>query len=81
LFTININEEEEIADKMELSVPKLMILGILFTSSNAQQRAERFYDLIQMDLEPQISKEDKEFQEFFPLICIIGHCLMIRHFN
>lgn len=31
---------------LKLSVPKLMILGILFSASNARSRAERFYELI-----------------------------------
>ena len=44
-----------------LSVPKLMLLGILYTASNAKQRAERFYELVQFNLDSQIFTNDWEF--------------------
>ena len=45
-----------------------MILGILYTASSSRERAERFYELIQLELEPQIFTGDEEFKDLFPLI-------------
>lgn len=51
----SLNQEEyQINGELKLSVPKLMILGILYSASSARTRAERFYELIQLDLEPKI---------------------------
>ena len=66
---------------LKLSVPKLMILGILFSASNARSRAERFYELIQLDLEPSISIKDEEFKDLFPLIGEISYNFIIKHYN
>lgn len=66
---------------LKLSVPKLMILGILFCASNSRQRAERFYELIQLDLEPSISKRDEEFKDLFPLMGEISYNFIIKHYN
>ena len=58
-----------------------MILGILFCASNSRSRAERFYELIQLDLEPSISIKDEEFKDLFPLIGEISYNFTIKHFN
>ena len=58
-----------------------MILGILYTASSARERAERFYELIQLDLEPQIFTGDEEFKDLFPLIGQISYNVMIKHYN
>ena len=58
-----------------------MILGILFSASNARARAERFYELIQLDLEPSISIKDEEFKDLFPLIGEISYNFIIKHYN
>ena len=48
------HDGEENPDDIRLSIPKLMLLGVLYTASNAQQRAEKFYELIQFDLDNEI---------------------------
>ena len=58
-----------------------MILGILYTASTARERAERFYELIQLELEPQIFTGDEEFKDLFPLIGQISYNVIIKHYN
>jgi hypothetical protein len=66
---------------LKLSVPKLMILGILYSASSARTRSERFYELIQLDLEPSIYQSDEEFKDMFPLMGQICYNFIIKHFN
>lgn len=58
-----------------------MILGILYSASSARTRSERFYELIQLDLEPKIFQEDEEFKDLFPLIGQICYNFIFKHFN
>ena len=58
-----------------------MILGILFTSSNAEMRANKLYDLIRPDLQETISPEDIDQTGFFPLMGQLSHCIIIEHYN
>ena len=37
---------EENPEDIRLSIPKLMLLGILYCASNASKRAAKFYELI-----------------------------------
>ena len=50
----NFHDGEEHPDEIRLSIPKLMILGVLYCASNAPQRAAKFYELIQFDLDNEI---------------------------
>ena len=68
-------------DGIKLSVPKLMLLGILYTASSARQRAERFYELIQGELDAFIETADEEFKDFFPLIGQICYQTIVKHYN
>ena len=52
MFGSETNLDYQINGDLLLSVPKLMILGILYSASSARTRSERFYELIQLDLEP-----------------------------
>jgi len=62
-------------------VPRLMVLGLLYTCSNAAERAKKFYELIQIDLNDQIYLGDKEFQEYFPLLAQFSFNFVIKHYN
>lgn len=66
---------------LKLSVPKLMILGILYTASSARQRAERFYELIQGELDLYIDTKDQEFHDYFPLICKLCYQTIIKLYS
>ena len=68
-------------DQMLLSIPKLMILGILYTSSNANDRSEKLYDLVQLEMEPIIDTSDKEFKDCFALIAFYCYIQMPKHYN
>lgn len=65
----------------ELSIPKLMLLGVLFTLSNAQQRAESLYELLQPDYEDQIRVNDDDFQKYFPLLAQLSFNYIIKNYN
>ena len=41
-------------------IPYLMLLGILYCASNAKARAQKFFELCQMELNPCITATDKE---------------------
>lgn len=58
-----------------------MLLGILYTASNAKQRAERFYELVQFNLDSQIFTNDWEFQKFIPLVSLISSCILPQIYN
>ena len=66
---------------IKLSVPKLMILGILYTASSAKQRAERFYELIQGELELYIETRDEEFKDYFPLIGQVCYQTIVKLYS
>ena len=61
---IDLSEPLKFSSKNEdilLSVPKLMALGILYCLSNSKLRAEKFYELIQSEMEDTIDTFDPEF--------------------
>ena len=71
----------EYDDMIELSVPRLMVLGILYCGSSAKERAEKLYDLVQLDLEPLIDTTDIEFKDFFALIGQFCYIIITKHYN
>ena len=61
---IDLSEPLKFSSKNEdilLSVPKLMALGILYCLSNSKLRAEKFYELIQSEMEDTIDTYNPEF--------------------
>ena len=51
LFLEEMEEEEADAtplDDRKCSVPMLMLLGLLYCRSNRRQRAEKFYELVEI---------------------------------
>ena len=61
---IDLSEPLKFSSKNEdilLSVPKLMALGILYCLSNSKLRAEKFYELIQSEMEDTIDTFDLQF--------------------
>lgn len=64
-----------------LHVPYLMLLGLLICATNNRNKAEKFFELCQLELNPTISHADGEFVDYFPKMLEIGYDLMVRHHN
>ena len=62
-------------------VPYLMLLGVLICATNDKNKADKFFELCQIELNPSISHEDGEFVDYFPKILEIAYDVMIRHHN
>ena len=75
--------EQEEADQINLedrkvSVPMLMLLGILYCRSNRKERAEKFYELVEIQLSDTLAANDVEFLTFVPFMYEISYKLMVR---
>jgi hypothetical protein len=66
---------------MKLNIQKLMVLGILYTSSDSQQRATKFFELLQPSLEDHIDVGDEDFLKYFPFLGKLCFDFIIRHYN
>ena len=80
LFLDELQEDEEDVplDDRYVSIPFLMLLGLLYCRSNRKQRAEKFYELIEIQLTESLSKDDEEFREYIPYLYEISYKLMFR---
>lgn len=67
--------------EMKLSVPRLMLLGLLYTASSAKKRAEVFFELVQSELDSTIKTDDEEFWMYFPLMVILALIVMPKYYN
>lgn len=81
LFLDEVEEDE--ADSIALedrycSVPFLMLMGLLYCRSNRKQRAEKFYELVEIQLTESLTKDDPEFREYIPYLYEISYKLMFR---
>jgi hypothetical protein len=74
------NEEadDEKLDKRKCSVPMLMLLGLLYCRSNRKQRAEKFYELVEIQLTDRLVNSDPEFRAYVPFLYEISYKLMFR---
>jgi hypothetical protein len=68
-------------DKHNFFIPYLMLLGILYCASNPKNKAQKFFELCQMDLLPTLSATDKELKEYFPKLCEISYETIIQVYN
>mmetsp|Transcript_671 Transcript_671/g.943 ORF Transcript_671/g.943 Transcript_671/m.943 type:complete len:233 (+) Transcript_671:19-717(+) len=76
-------EEGETEDDIDLtdrrcSIPMLMLLGLLYCRSNRRQRAEKFYELVEIQLTESLQVEDPEFRSYVPFLYEIAYKLMFR---
>jgi len=55
-----------------------MLLGILYCASSPKLRAQKFFELCQMDLNPSFYQHDKELEECVPKLFQITYDLMLR---
>lgn len=67
----------ELENKM-VYIPHLMLLGTLYCCSNKQQKAEKFYELVEIELTDSILMNDKEFRDYTPVLYEISYKLMLR---
>lgn len=64
-----------------LHVPYLMLLGVLICATNNKNKADKFFELCQLELNPTISHQDSEFLDYFPKLLEIAYDVMVRHHN
>ena len=55
-----------------------MILGLLYCRSNRRERAEKYYELVEIELTESLTFNDKEFVAYMPIMCSVVHDLMFR---
>ena len=65
-------------DDRKCSVPLLMLMGLLYCRSNRRQRAEKFYELVEIQLTDQLQSSDSEFRAYIPFLYEISYKLMFR---
>jgi len=59
-------------------IPHLMLLGTLYCCSNKVQKADKFYELVEIELTDIIQSSDKEFRDYMPVLYDISYKLMVR---
>lgn len=55
-----------------------MLMGLLYCRSNRRQRAEKFYELVEIQLTDQLQSSDTEFRAYIPFLYEISYKLMFR---
>ena len=68
------------AEDFELSIPRLMLLGIVFTSSDSVERATRFVESGCQNLENQIEKSEFDLK-LFAMIGRLAFLYSIKQYN
>ena len=58
-----------------------MCLGILFTQSTTQERAEAFYNLCSPELEPELSIDNTNMKTFFAKLVQLSALLIVEIFK
>ena len=72
------DEEQTPLDDRRCSIPMLMLLGLLYCRSNRRQRAEKFYELVEIELTENLQSNDQEFRQYVPFLYEIAYKLMFR---
>ena len=62
-------------------IPYLVLMGQLYCAGNASIRAQKFFELCQIDLHPHLTHDDKEFVEYFPKMQEICYELMLKMYK
>ena len=79
LEEVNPDDEDSIPlNDRKCSVPMLMLLGLLYCRSNRLQRAEKFYELVEIQLTAFLKNSDPEFRAYVPFLYEISYKLMFR---
>lgn len=72
------DDEDDGLSGRVVDVTTLFILGILYCRSNRRQRAERFFDILDIDDAKSIKASDKAFRAYIPYVYEISYKLMLR---
>ena len=73
------NDDEDMdINYRKVSVPMLMLMGLLYCRSNRAQRAQKFYELVEIQLTDVLQASDPEFREYIPYLYEISYKLMFR---
>ena len=62
-------------------IPYFVLLGVLYCAGNNRIRATKFFELCQIDLDPHMSHNDKEFVDYFPKLLQISYEMMLRMYD
>jgi hypothetical protein len=74
-------ESTEAFLSQKVFIPHLILLGLLYCQSNRQQRASKFYELVEIDLSYMMEKDDPEFLSYIPVMHSICYDLMTDLYN
>lgn len=58
-----------------------MLMGLLYCRSNRRERAEKFYELVEIQLTETLSSTDEEFEAYVPIMVEIVYGLMFRMYE
>lgn len=58
-----------------------MLLGLLYCPSNRKQRAEKFYELVEIELTDMLGSNDPEFKEYVPVLYEIAYMQMFKLYD
>jgi len=61
-------------------IPYLMLLGLLVCATNEHNKADKFFELCQIELNEKISHSDGEYVDYMPKILEIAYEVMIKHY-
>ena len=59
----------------------LMLLGVMYCRSNRKQRAEKFYELVEIELTDNLSVNDPELKDYVPFLYEIVYKFMFRLYD
>lgn len=71
IFKKNPNDEE-------FHIPYLMLLGLLYCAANPEVKSLKFYELCQLHLDTVMSRNDPEYNDYFPKLLQISYEFIIR---
>lgn len=60
-----LDERHKDRRKKEYQIPNILLLANMYCPSNPALRAQKFFELCQENLDPQISANDKELKQLF----------------
>ena len=58
-----------------------MLLGLLYCPSNREQRASKFYELVEIELSNILSVGDEEFRKYVPIMYEVVYIFMFRMYE
>ena len=75
------HEFDQTLSERRIYIPWLMLLGLMYCRSNRKQRAEKFYELVEIQLTENLSSTDRELVAYLPIMVEIVYGLMFRMYE